>query len=865
METNQTGTLVLTTLPEGKEREPAVQFLLGLFKNVPQEKVLGLLQKMPFVLGKDVPASKAQKVIAELKKRGADAAFLPHTPTEPQSASRQKLQSPHTQQVQKPYPSARLSLTTGKKKPTQTKNFQASILGAFRGKLPRGKASFLYQLGLFLVAFAMLLLPLVYLGLIGGVGYGLCRYAVEGLEFAKEAGNARSAFFVYVAPLAIGGLLLLFMVKPLFVKQAERFKPRRILRQDEPSLFAFVEKICEVVGAPVPQEIQVDTEVNASASLQHGIWSILSRDLVLTIGLPLTAGLDLQQFAGVLAHEFGHFSQTTGMRFSFLIRTINYWFERVVYQEDAWDWRIRQWSRQWDLRIALVLWIARFFIWLTRQILKGLMYIGHAMSCFMSRQMEYDADRYEIHLAGADVFEETFERITMLSIAEQRMFHSLNEQWEEGRLVDNVAALVLSHEKQIPEKVRQQVKSSEKKARTGFFDTHPSHADRIAASRKITSEKAFCVDPSDPSIQEKLQQCQKNSSTATLGSVPPASILFRDFERFARNVSLDFYRSALQQRITANQLVSVNDLLENQDQEDDFFQALDGFFQGQYSVLRPLELEKKLASQAPDNPREIVRRLKQLRQTIRNAKDEQARLLKTFRKQEGRLVTIACAQALSNAGFRFAPKDFDLPSSEPAAIDKAYRNTLKSQKRLMEKLYPFEQAVRERISGALGLLLIPKVLGRLTGGERLQQETERYLKALKAIELQFPECHELYYRTQQLTILARQIEGNEQNKRLISQLHTTMEMTHDLLGKIQLDLAQIAYPFEHAKANITIGMFLLGHIPEKDNLRGLLDTSYSALDRQQRLAARLAARIVHTVEQIETLVGLPPLPRSPSE
>jgi hypothetical protein len=34
-----------------------------------------------------------------------------------------------------------------------------------------------------------------------------------------------------------------------------------------------------------------------------------SRELVLTIDLPLVAGLTLKQFTGVLAHEFGHFSR----------------------------------------------------------------------------------------------------------------------------------------------------------------------------------------------------------------------------------------------------------------------------------------------------------------------------------------------------------------------------------------------------------------------------------------------------------------------------------------------------------------------------------------------------------------------------
>ena len=103
--------------------------------------------------------------------------------------------------------------------------------------------------------------------------------------------------------------------------------------------------VCSSVGAPTPSRIEVDCEVNASARLASGPLTP-SRDLVLTIGLPLVTGLDLKQFAGVLAHEFGHFSQGAGMRLSYLIRSINMWFARVVYERDEWDETARRMVRR---------------------------------------------------------------------------------------------------------------------------------------------------------------------------------------------------------------------------------------------------------------------------------------------------------------------------------------------------------------------------------------------------------------------------------------------------------------------------------------------------------------------------------------
>jgi Zn-dependent protease with chaperone function len=44
--------------------------------------------------------------------------------------------------------------------------------------------------------------------------------------------------------------------------------------------------------------------------------------------------LKAQELSEVLAHEFGHFSQGFGMRATYLIRSVNFWFTKVVYHRD---------------------------------------------------------------------------------------------------------------------------------------------------------------------------------------------------------------------------------------------------------------------------------------------------------------------------------------------------------------------------------------------------------------------------------------------------------------------------------------------------------------------------------------------------
>jgi len=55
-------------------------------------------------------------------------------------------------------------------------------------------------------------------------------------------------------------------------------------------------------------------DLNAAAGFRRGAASFFGNDLVLTIGLPLVAGLSLREFAGVVAHELAHVTQKHGFR-----------------------------------------------------------------------------------------------------------------------------------------------------------------------------------------------------------------------------------------------------------------------------------------------------------------------------------------------------------------------------------------------------------------------------------------------------------------------------------------------------------------------------------------------------------------------
>lgn len=412
------------------------------------------------------------------------------------------------------------------------------ILQAFHGEIQPVKRTAGFHIGMMILAGLMVLMPLIYLGMIVGIGYLLFYHATVNLESVTRSHSILALIFLYVAPLIAGVVLLFFMVKPLFASRSRSQKLRTLEFGQEPLLFALVTRIAKAVGAPEPTRINVDCQPNASAGFGSGLGGIFGKDLVLTIGLPLVAGLSIQQLAGVIAHELGHFAQGTAMRLSYIVRSVNLWFARVVYERDDWDESLAR-GCEAENRFALVLMLAMFCIWLTRCILWVFMVMTHALSSFVLRQMEYDADRYEARLAGSKTFAKTQRRLLLLGLATNGANFVAARSWFlTGKLPDDLSSLILGISEGISKKEFRKIEKQEEKTTTGFFDSHPAHAERLANARKENAEGLFRLEG-------------------------PATELFREFPKMSRAVTLDFYREVLGRRVKKDKLVPTAAFLEN--------------------------------------------------------------------------------------------------------------------------------------------------------------------------------------------------------------------------------------------------------------------------------------------------------------
>jgi Zn-dependent protease with chaperone function len=712
------------------------------------------------------------------------------------------------------------------------------LLSAFEGTVVPVRAGPLYVLGLFVVAAAMVVLPLIYIGIICCVAYGVYYHATENVSLLQGSGT-RGRLLVFITPLVVGGILILFMIKPLFARQVNREKRHSLDRSTEPLLFAFVERLCRAIGAPAPRRIDVDCEVNASASFRRRWLSMFGRDLVLTLGLPLVAGLNLRELTGVLAHEFGHFTQGAAMRLTYIIRSVNFWFARVVYERDSWDERLIRWSEQGESRMRIVLYLSRLFVWLTRKILWALMMAGHAISCWMMRQMEYDADRHQVQVVGTAAFESTMSRVQMLDVAAQGAYAGLRHLWNEQTLVDNLPVLIAAEVGRIPGEAREAIERAIRQSKTGSLDTHPADQSRIESARRQNASGIFRVER-------------------------PATVLFRDFEGACKAATRLVYEEKVGPQANGAKLISAAELIGVQDEVQQQRATLRRYFGPTPSITRPLALQVDDLA-APVDSEKTVGELRQARRQMEQELPQAVELHETYQKAESLGLDALQAKVLLEVGLKIDAKDFQLPQATPEAATASSDQSNEIRKAIDSKLEPLKSAVRTRLSSALRLLSSPAFAGKIEDAERLRASTGPVLAALGASNETHDKLRELQSQHAVLRTLLVNVRSNQENKKLMARVRETLSSICRCLEALKAQLAGVPYPFEHAQAGISIGQHVIEAVPSPDDIQQTYGTIEEAFERLDTLYFRSLARLASVAERVEESIGLEPIPMPADE
>jgi Zn-dependent protease with chaperone function len=252
-----------------------------------------------------------------------------------------------------------------------------------------------------LVLAGLVAFVLVYLALLAAVGYAAYWLATHPPPIPKGRG-AVLVLVAYVGGIAALGLLLVFLAKGLFKgRRADRGTYVRLAREDQPELFAFIDKVCAAAAAPRPAGVYVSPEVNAAVFYDTTLLNlVVPPKKHLLIGAGLVNAVGLREFQAVLAHEFGHFSQKT-LGLGSYVYVANRVLHDVVYGRDGWDDLLRQWCAV-DIRLSFPAWGLRGVLWVLRQGLGGVFRGLNLAHRSLSRQMEFNADDVAAGVAGTD-------------------------------------------------------------------------------------------------------------------------------------------------------------------------------------------------------------------------------------------------------------------------------------------------------------------------------------------------------------------------------------------------------------------------------------------------------------------------------
>ncbi len=677
---------------------------------------------------------------------------------------------------------------------------------AFTGEVELPELSKKYLWRLLPVSALMLLLPAIYVGIVLLSVRMTFWVGFSGRAWFFNAVNPGYITIVlYMAVLFACILFTAFLCKPLIAKSYAGPRPVAVDPDREPLLYSLVADVTEAVGAPMPDEILVDTEVNASARLARGPFS---SELILTIGLPLFWGADVRSVVGILAHEFGHFTQSIGMRAQYIVHWVNYWFHRQVHERDSWDEFVDRLFERDILVLSLAGTLAQLGSFVCRWLLMQLSYVASILSFSFSRQMEFDADRFEIALLGSGQYAKTAERLRILATARQVALNDLDIALDTGKKVDNLPRLVAMRAEAFSAAELDRIRASIEDVNTSVFDTHPTDRERI-----------------DRAVDADMEPCFEFDG--------PATGLVRELERLSKLATLQWYRS-YDIDATPDDLLPVDafdsetdNLKRAEEANRKYFGELEGlpFYLPlpDIGVVARVSTEKRVAGLAA------------LKERLRASKQDIAGKRNRYFVQREYQHYYEQARFWGEAGLPVEPDTFRLrlDTTDPREIDGCIAKHRSSEQRLEADLREAAALLGKRLGVGLEL------------ARRSDPDVESDLPwlraawdALAATEKDERELEDSYQR---LELLIAFCEQSPEKKNYQSRLTSELRRNGEAQDRIRDAAANARDPF---KPELTLN-FLLPDAPSAGSPepREILESAASMLRQLGRIRFRLGGRM----------------------
>jgi Zn-dependent protease with chaperone function len=346
-----------------------------------------------------------------------------------------------------------------------------------------------------------------------------------------------------------GILILIFLLKFIFQRhKADYSNLIEIKQNQEPALFKLIGEVVNEVQTKSPKKVFLTPDVNAAVFYSSDFWSMffpVRKNLMIGVGLINTTSVE--EFKGILAHEFGHFSQRSMKVGSYVNNTnrviYNMLFENESYVDMANRWA--SFSQYFSPFVSLALRIIRGIQWVLRKVYRvlNLNYLK------LSREMEFHADEVAANVVGSEIFSSALLR---LEPSDQSLNSAINYFCNRPATPARPANIFTVHQTFLDAQAKQnripnlyglpqittqnlhRLRQSKLHIKNDW-DTHPNMYDRVKAISKLNisrlqsdNRKANSLFSDTNAVQEKVSEVLFNGIKLEWS---PSPISMQEFEQ----------------------------------------------------------------------------------------------------------------------------------------------------------------------------------------------------------------------------------------------------------------------------------------------------------------------------------------------
>lgn len=719
------------------------------------------------------------------------------------------------------------------------------LASGFRAPFKRRAPPVLYLPAILLCAVVSLLIPLAYLGLAGVIAStSIQQFQAPAAEPAletsqtpaapparagRERDDASEASGRRYPILGVLGLIFaILMLKALFVPRQRSSTVVQVSPSEESELYAFIERACGHMGVRAPTQIYFVAEPNAFAGVDAGlIGALVGRPPVLGLGLPLMAGMNLNQFCGVLAHELGHVDQGIAGRATAVIESVRAWMFIGALRFDAVDMFFVGEATQKDSPLKLIGLALLLASIPARLLLLLLGIIAGFPALLMSRQMEHDADRAGHAFIGGEAYASMIRRLQELVAGSTQALLEINDFAKKKEVPDDVAALIAGAADRLGSEAKAQIEEDLKQRSVPLWSTHPAHAERIKRARESGEAGCFSLDV-------------------------PAITLFRDFRSITIRASYAFYREHLGSEVFDLTFVDSRAMV-SAGKEHAQNRTLSGTYLGvQPPDWRPL-FPQASAIDATVDPKRSMERLRQSRAAIKalpHADLQQA--VSDFQQADSeRLKCSGAERYFATFPGQQLPKSVNLRMRSPSGVGVIRADAQTKEALAVDQLdHAFEQG-RMRLMAALQLLHAKGSEKHIQDAVRLRTRSKQLFDALIALRESFGLMMSVRENLEGASMVATGMDKSstqQHTHRALKSISTPILFQLDLVRR---QLGTVRYPFENAGGSISLAERLIDQTPREGEWPDILSTAARAVERYPQECANVLAELCQIARGVE--------------